>query len=830
LADIYAKLDEQQALGIGRIGARSRPVASPKAQTTESEDDGRYVAQTRSEFRREQDRRFESASEAIKAAERKRNESFFADIRTQCGSGPLTGAQLGMSQEVFEACGQEIRFGGGLTHVISLRVRGQDARLYVFAQGVVHKVYAVDRRITRIEPYPLYVAKVTLPPVGRYPPLVTYPQMLTLSQGNLFSYGQTHVEDWKKPAGAEFLLWADKAQRSNGSTQQPFMWDAHRQGWVKFPKPPTCAGYWHQHTLTALADDRVLVAGGMCDIPRLGNEEWTFEPQFSTALWDARQLIWLEAPNLKQPRIYHTASALNGEQVMLVGGLDDPLTVAESTLQNSQQKDPNPLSEKVVRVLDSVELLTNGKWHSLPPLRTARAKHTATTLPDGRVLVAGGVGQRLQAFAKVELWDPVQQAWLPRAAMRTSRYGHTATLLFDGRVLVSGGVNEQEALLNTTELYDPTSDTWSDGPPMPDHLQGHSALSLPDGRVLLAGGRVSPSAEGTWLISWHPSAAVWQAEGGIEGDDAGGGRHRPSLVQATPGKVLAFGARTVFLYRLPAVAQANELRPDQASQRPADVDTTLPDFPSAWWKEPPPAPVATPVQPPQPVGQPGRLALLGQDLWAARAKLGWLAAGLLGLGLVGSWWRQRRQPAFTDAVSLQGQSVPPRSFWKGWGVRVLVYGILLVVVVLPNLSAYWRLRTADVEDGCRLRPTACLDPSTGLLAKQSAVPERSGLATPRIPCPFVGGWVTRRGNSEFRVDLHADGRYLMHGSSVSDDEGHWAVQGKYMLWRSTKHQVAEMDINRIISNDGQHFELIEANGLHSHFDRQADLPTDKCEP
>lgn len=689
LADIYARLDEQLALGVGRIAARLRPTVSPKAQATEPEGDGRYVPRTREAYRRELDQRFKRAIEANEAAERKRRESFNADIVALCGSQPQTGAQLGMSQAWFETCGQEIRFGGGLTHVISLRVRGLDARLYVFAQGDVYKVYSVDRRITRIDPRPLHREEVRLPLVGAYPRFVTNPQIVPLSQGNLFGYGETHAENWTQPAWADLARWADKKQRINTSVPAPpFMWDARHRGWVQLPNPPACAGLWHQHTLTALDDDRVLVAGGLCDISRLLNDMGTFEPQSGTALWDARQRTWLESPNLAQPRIYHTASVLDGQRVMLVGGLDDPLTVAGWAQEDVQQKGAAAPSIKAARVLDSVEMLADGQWHRLPPLHTARAKHTATVLSDGRVLVAGGADQRLQAFAKVELWDPAQQQWLPRAAMHTSRYGHTAILLSDGRVLVSGGINEQEALLNTTELYDPATDTWADGPPLPEHLQGHTALRLPDGRVLVAGGLKSPMMQAPWLISWHPAEAAWRTEGVAEAGRTGLLTHRPILVRVTPEQVLAFGSQNVYLYQLPGVAQALGAQLGQPGQPPDDAAAVLPNFPSVWWKEPPPAPAATPARPPQSVGQPGRLARLGQDLWAARTQLGWLAAGLLGLMLVGRWWRHRRQPTFTDTEPLQGHPPTRQPSWKGWVVRVLVYGALLAVVV-PNLVADW---------------------------------------------------------------------------------------------------------------------------------------------
>ena len=84
-------------------------------------------------------------------------------------------------------------------------------------------------------------------------------------------------------------------------------------------------------------------------------------------------------------------------------------------------------------------------------MATARAFHTATLLPDGEVLVAGG-GEPGPASA--ELYDPGTGTWTATASMSTGRAYHTATLLPDGRVLVAGGMG---AGRGSAELYDPGS-------------------------------------------------------------------------------------------------------------------------------------------------------------------------------------------------------------------------------------------------------------------------------------------------------------------------------------------------------------------------------------
>ena len=87
-------------------------------------------------------------------------------------------------------------------------------------------------------------------------------------------------------------------------------------------------------------------------------------------------------------------------------------------------------------------------------MQNARSFHTATLLPNGKVLVAGGSQGGGGVLASAELYDPATGSWSATGSMHTARVNFTATLLPDGKVLVSGG---QIGPLASAELYDPAT-------------------------------------------------------------------------------------------------------------------------------------------------------------------------------------------------------------------------------------------------------------------------------------------------------------------------------------------------------------------------------------
>lgn len=171
-------------------------------------------------------------------------------------------------------------------------------------------------------------------------------------------------------------------------------------------------------------------------------------------------------------------------------------------------------------------------WLATAPMASVRAGHTATLLPNGRVLVVGGQDGTTSETAAVEMFDPVTGTWSAAGTMGTPRENHTATLLPSGKVLVAGGFNHAGGgvtFTSSVELYDSATDIWT---PMAHSLTParaqHAAALLPDGNVLLMGG-----AGSLGLLS--------TAERVIVNDSGNIGEPSPVLGNVTLGTTLADG-------------------------------------------------------------------------------------------------------------------------------------------------------------------------------------------------------------------------------------------------------------------------------------------------
>ncbi len=175
-------------------------------------------------------------------------------------------------------------------------------------------------------------------------------------------------------------------------------------------------------------------------------------------------------------------------------------------------------------------------WGSAASLTTGRYTHTATLLPSGKVLVAGGYN--FGYVASAELYDPATNTWSVAGSLATARDYHTATLLPNGRVLVAGGYGAS-GYLDSAELYDPATDTWSTTGSLGTARRFHTATLLPSGKVLVTGGYgaigILASAE-----VYDPVTNAWAAAVSLAT-----GRYQDTATLLPNGKVLISGGEGV---------------------------------------------------------------------------------------------------------------------------------------------------------------------------------------------------------------------------------------------------------------------------------------------
>ena len=117
----------------------------------------------------------------------------------------------------------------------------------------------------------------------------------------------------------------------------------------------------------------------------------------------------------------------------------------------------------------------------------SRCLHTTSTMPNGKVLVTGGSSIDAAGFTtrrNAELYDPAVGTWAATAQMAVTRSSHTETVLPEGKVLIIGGL----CMFASAELYDIATNTWMSVGPMTAGRHAHAATLLPFGRVLITGG------------------------------------------------------------------------------------------------------------------------------------------------------------------------------------------------------------------------------------------------------------------------------------------------------------------------------------------------------
>lgn len=372
-----------------------------------------------------------------------------------------------------------------------------------------------------------------------------------LADGTVFVHGAESASTFKD--GTVVLDPGARRQRAIYVEPEAINWDPKRRGWVNRGRPPECPLNLQLHTATRLGGNRILFAGGLCDVPPYDRNTATLPPTAYNhlSIWNQTTEAWESAPSLAQGRIHHTATPIKDGSVLIVGGHDDRPAMGHAL----------PVFASVERFVDAEG--GRSTVTQAPGLHTARAKHTAVRLKDGRVLVLGGVDSDNRALASVEIFDPDTMAWRTAASLHAARYQAVAELLDDGRVLVIGGRNAAGRTMSSVEVYAPATDTWSEMPQMLVALKTLSSVKLTSGDVLVVGCTDDEYGNTVSMaLLWKAADAQWRPAGALKPEGLRDIRdlEHYELLARDDGGALVFGNRVVMQW-VPAAVKATTYHP-----------------------------------------------------------------------------------------------------------------------------------------------------------------------------------------------------------------------------------------------------------------------------
>ncbi len=264
--------------------------------------------------------------------------------------------------------------------------------------------------------------------------------------------------------------------------------------------------------------------------------------------------VWVPGTSMLDPERSSSVTTLANADVLVAGGEN----IIDDTVNTAELYDPS-----------------TGSFTPTGSLSVSREYQAVARLPDGSVLVAGGLTDNQyneSILSSAEIYDPSTRTWSPTASMLVAGEGLTANLLDNGLVLVTGFSGSDPELYNpvtaswsdtgpvpftggqavvlqndmvlvtggpngASALYDPTSNTWSSTGSMITPQYGATATQLTDGDVLVVGGfGTNGSGPLTTAQLYDPTTGVWSTTGSLPS-----GRQGQSAVLLPSGSVLVAG-------------------------------------------------------------------------------------------------------------------------------------------------------------------------------------------------------------------------------------------------------------------------------------------------
>ena len=237
-------------------------------------------------------------------------------------------------------------------------------------------------------------------------------------------------------------------------------------------------------TATLLPNGKVLLVGGETQSGQVGTAE-LYNPVTGT---------FTKTGSMQTCRSLHTANLLRNGLVLVAGGTSNCAGNEVQTIDTSVCELYNP---------------TAGTFSKTGKMSTNRQCHTATLLPNGKVLITGGesINTGLVPLATAEIYDPFTGTFTATGSMTVARASHTATLLPNGKVMIAGGtgpVGQKQGVYNqlaSTEIYDPSSGAFTAAGKMGFARARHTAALLWNGKVLVVGGAPANMGNGNEALA-----------------------------------------------------------------------------------------------------------------------------------------------------------------------------------------------------------------------------------------------------------------------------------------------------------------------------------------
>jgi hypothetical protein len=293
-------------------------------------------------------------------------------------------------------------------------------------------------------------------------------------------------------------------------------------------------------TATLLANGEVLIAGGT------GNSSNSLA---STELYNPTTGMFSAGPNMSTARMNFSATLLANGNVMLAGGLASNPPLASADIYDSETNTMSPTGNmNFIRYGQTGTLLGNGDvliaggagnypgevsglvppaeiyeptagtFTAIASLNMPRFLQTASLLPNGTVLIAGGNGD-LGVLDNSEIYDPVAGAFTTNdAVLHVGRAFNTQTALANGSILVAGGIDCEAPAYTSAELYNPTTGKFSLTGSMNVARESHTATLLNNGKVLVVGGFSGLATSGVVAGSaelYDPTAGTFSLTGSL---------------------------------------------------------------------------------------------------------------------------------------------------------------------------------------------------------------------------------------------------------------------------------------------------------------------------